>query len=202
MRSCEYDGVPFTEPRSHPWIDAVGDARCQYYDLTASPAHIRSSLEDFRPWSRYAAIEDFYALLEQLNQKSSALESNDCAFTGPHAGEQPTTTTAFECSGRVMVLFRALRQNTVPARVESLKNQLHNTLAQLDPNFLSGMIGTTLIPVRYLALPKRGNQQLGLQLMISFWAWGKTEADNMTNLRRLFKNLALALQHCQASERS
>jgi hypothetical protein len=202
MRSCEYTGAPFTEPRSHPWIDAVGDARCQYYDLTASPAHIRSSLEDFQPWSRYPAIEDFYALLERLNQKSSAFESNDCAFTGPHADAQPTMPGAFECSGRVMVLFRALRQNTVHERVESLKNKLHNALAQLDPDFLSGMIGTTLIPVRYLMLPERENQQLGSQLMISFWAWGETEADNMTNLRRLFKNLALALQRCQPSKRT
>jgi hypothetical protein len=198
MRSCEYAGVPFTEARSHPWIDAVADARCRYYDLTASPALIRSSLEDFLPWSRYAAIEEFYALLEQLNQKSSAFESNDCAFTGPHANEQPTIPKAFECSGRVMVLFRALRENTVPERVESLKNELHNALAQLDPDFLWGVIGTTLIPVRYLKLPGRGDQQLGSQLMISFWAWGETEADNMTNLGRLFKNLALALRTLSA----
>lgn len=196
MRSCEYDGEPIAEPRSHPWTDAVGDARCRYYDLTATPAHIRSSLEDFLPWHRYPAIEDFYTLLEQLNQQGSTLESSDCAFTGPHANDQASFPKALQCSGRVIVLFRALQQNTVPERIEGLKNGLHNTLAQLDPGFQWGMIGTTLIPARYLELPAQ--EQRGSQLMISFWAWGDTVADNMDNLRRLFGNLALALRTLSA----
>ena len=58
------------------------------------------------------------------------------------------------------------------------------------------MIGTTLIPVRYLLLPDA--EQRGWQLMISFWAWGDTVADNMATLGRLFKNLALALQTLSA----
>jgi hypothetical protein len=198
MRSSEYAGAPFTEPRSHPWTDAAGDTRSRYYDLTASPAHIRSSLEDFLPWSRYTAIDDFYTLLEQLNRKSSVLESSDCAFTGPCANEEPSIPSAFLCSGRVIVLFRALHQNTERERVENLKNQLHNRLARLDPDFRWGMIGTTLIPARYLVLPGCGDQQLGSQLMISFWAWGETVQGNMTNLRRLFKNLALALRTLSA----
>lgn len=205
MKTCEYAGVPFTEPRSHPWVDAAGNPDCRYYDLTATPAHIRSSLEDFQPWSGHAAIEDFYTLLEQLNQPSSALESNDCAFSGPHTNDQPTIPKAFQCSGRVMLLFRTLRLNTALARVEGLKNQLHAELIERDSNFQWGMIGTTLIPVRYLELPERvevrgfvrkpdDDGQLGWQLMVSFWAWGETVADNMKNLRRLFKNLGLALR--------
>ena len=200
MKTCEYSGVPFTEPRSHPWVDAASNPDCRYYDLTATPAHIRSSLEDFLPWSGYAAIEDFYLLLEQLNQPTSVFESNDCAFTGPHEPDQPMGAAAFpaalECSGRVMVLFRDLRQNTTKARVESLKDQLHHVLEALDPDFPRAMIGTTLIPVRYLLLPDA--EQRGWQLMISFWAWGDTVADNMATLGRLFKNLALALQTLSA----
>ncbi|MEQ1897105.1 MAG: hypothetical protein ABL971_06920 [Vicinamibacterales bacterium] len=196
MKTCEYAGVPFTEPRSHPWVDVAGNPDCRYYDLTATPSHIRSSLEDFQHWSGYAAIEDFYRLLEELNQPTSALESNDCAFTGPHKSDQPMGAAAlqgaFECSGRVMVLFRELRQNTANARVEGLKDQLHHALAELDPDFPRAMIGTTLIPVRYLMLPV--DEQHGWQLMISFWAWGDTVADTMANLKRLVKNLALALR--------
>lgn len=194
MHTCEYAGVPFSEPRSHPWIDSASDPECRYYDLTGNPALIRTALEDFRPWSSHAAIDGFYTLLEELNQPGSVFESNDCAFTGPHDNDQPTHPGALQCSGRVMVLFRDLRQNTANGRVERLKDQLHHRLADLDPDFSGGMIGTTLVPVRYLALTD-GDAQLGWQLMISFWAWGDTVTDNMAMLDRLFGNLALALRH-------
>jgi hypothetical protein len=198
MKTCEYAGVPFTEPRSHPWVDAASNSDCRYYDFTASPTHIRSSLEDFQPWGGHAAIEEFYALLEQINRCTSVLESNDCAFIGPHENDQPMYPKAFQCSGRVMVLFRELRQNTEKARVEILKDQLHHELVELDRDFPWAMIGTTLIPVRYLMLADRDDEQLGWQLMISFWAWGDTVADNMMNLRRLFTNLTVALRTLSA----
>jgi hypothetical protein len=188
MRTCEYAGAPFEDARSHPWTDATDNPACRYYDLTAAPEHIRRSLEDFQPWSHYAAVEDFYVLLETLNRQGSRFESNDCAFSGPLQNDQPAIPKAFQCSGRVMLLFRELAQNTV-AGVELLKNQLHHELVPLDRSFEWGVIGTTLVPVRYLAL----DNQLGSQLMISFWAWGDTEADTMTNLKRLFKSLSRAL---------
>lgn len=197
MNTCEYAGAPFTEPRSHPWVDAAGDPDCRYYDLTRNPALIRSALEDFRPWSRHAAIDAFYVLLEQLNVPGSVFESNDCAFTGPHENDQPLRPGALQCSGRVMVLFRDLRQNTQSGRVERLKDQLHRELAEIDPDFPGALIGTTLIPVRYLALAD-GDGQLGWQLMISFWAWGDSAADTMTTMGRLFANLSRALQNLSA----
>ncbi len=146
------------------------------------------------PWGDYAAIEAFYMLLERLNQPTSLLESNDCAFTGPHPSDSEASQKALECSGRVMVLFRDVARNTVDGQIEALKNELHLALAKLDPNFRSGVVGTTIIPVRYLALPDASDQQLGTQLMISFWAWGNTETENMQNLSRLLRNLAQALR--------
>jgi hypothetical protein len=47
-------------------------------------------------------------------------------------------------------------------------------------------------------LADRDDEQLGWQLMISFWAWGDTVADNMMNLRRLFTNLTVALRTLSA----
>jgi hypothetical protein len=193
MKTCEYAGAPFERARSHPWTDATGNPDFRYYDLTAAPEHIRSSLEDFQPWSHYAAIEAFYRLLESLNRRSSLFESNDCAFSGPEANEQPAIPKAFQCSGRVMLLFRAIERNTRPGSIEHLKNQLHHQLAELDQRFEWGMVGTTLVPTRYLALARPGENQLGSQLMISFWAWGDTESDTMTNLKRLFESLSSAL---------
>jgi hypothetical protein len=93
-----------------------------------------------------------------------------------------------------MILFRALTHNTLAGRVERLKNDLHGALSQLDPSFESGMVGTTLVPVRYLALPEADSQQLGWQLSISFWAWGSSEAESMTSLARTLTNLGHALR--------
>ncbi len=199
MKTYEYAGDPFDEPRSHPWLGAVESPGAQYYDLTKTPAHIRSSLEDFLPWSRFAGVQSFYQLLEQLNHPKSALESNDCAFTGPHANEDMTIPKALQCCGRVMVLFRALERNTDAGRVTWLKDELHVELSELDSAFQWGALGTTRIPVRYLALPEADGQQLGSQLMISFWAWGDQEADTMQNLARVMKNLTRALRRVSAS---
>lgn len=194
LKTCEYAGEPFSAPRSHPWTGAASDKTSRYYDLLESPERVRTSLEDFVPWARYAAVEAFYVLLERLNHKKSLLESNDCAFTGPHANQSASTQKALECSGRVMVLFRELERNTAGGHIETLKNELHLALAKLDPNFRSGVIGTTIVPVRFLALPPVDDQQLGTQLMISFWAWGNSEEENMQNLSRLLRNLTNALR--------
>ncbi len=195
MKTCEYSGDPFPEPRSHPWLGSSSDPDARYHDFRASPLLIRSALEDFVPWARYGAIEAFYALLERLNHRQSALESNDCAFIGPHPNDEPTVTKAVLCSGRVMLLFRSLSQNTAAEPMELLKNELHEQLIALDAAFLWGLVGTTLVPTRFLALPESDQQQLGTQLMISFWAWGDSEGDTMLNLARVFKNLSRALRN-------
>jgi hypothetical protein len=195
MKTCEYAGDPFTEPRSHPWVDAVNGAAFRYYDFTATPALIRSSLEDFKPWAKYGSVEAFYALVERLNHRGSALESNDCAFTGPHSIEKDDPADSLECSGRLMVLFRALASNTTLG-IEQLKNALHGELVAVDPSFVRGVIGTTIVPARYLALAD--DEQLGAQLMISFWAWGNTEPDVMLSFGRIVKNLSRALRTLNA----
>jgi hypothetical protein len=195
MKTYEYAGDVFTQPRSHPWVDTAGSPECRYYDLTSAPEHIRSSLEDFRPWSHYEAIEDFYLLLTALNHPKSILETNDCVFTGPETNENPGFRKSLQCTGRVLVLFRNLKRNTVQGEIEWLTNQLHLHLANLDPDFGWGVVGTTVVPVRYLALAESNGQQLGSQLMISFWAWGNSEAETMLNLGRLMKNLSQSLRH-------
>jgi hypothetical protein len=47
--------------------------------------------------------------------------------------------------------------------------------------------------VRYLAFADH-DDQLGSQLMISFWAWGDDEENTMLNLKRVFENLSRALR--------
>jgi hypothetical protein len=93
-----------------------------------------------------------------------------------------------------MVLFRDLSRNLSPHDLLALTDALHNALAHADPHFEFGVVGTTLIPVRYVTLPAPRDAQLGSQLMLSFWAWGNTKAESMTNLDRLMKNLSHALR--------
>ncbi len=194
MRTCEYDGDALTQVRSHPWTDAAANPDFRYYDMKASPALIRTSLEDFLPWSRYSAVERFYGLLEWLNGATSPLESNDCAFTAPGPNDNPQFQKALECSGRIMVLFRDYARNVSPHDLVALTNALHNALAPADELFEFGVVGTTLVPVRYVTLPVAPDAQLGSQLMVSFWAWGSTHAETMANLGRLLGNLSRALR--------
>lgn len=198
MRTCEYDGDPFTEPRSHPWLAPAGHPECRYYDLRAAPGHIRADLEDLHPWRRYASIEAIYRLLEQVNRAGFGLESNDCEFTGPVKNDTPAIAKKLRCSGRVMVLFRELERNIPSPTIEALKNRLHQALVTQDPEFSFGVIGTTVVPVRYLALATSAGGSIGTQLMISFWAWGDTEGETMDNLGRLVANLAFALEQVEA----
>lgn len=196
MKTCEYDGAAFSEPRSHPWSDSSLDVGARYYDLTAAPELIRSVLEDFEPFQRHAAIQDFYSLLERINHPQSALESSDCAFSGPQPSQSAERHGALECSGRLMILYRELQTNTLQARMSWLRLALHRDLSELDPKFASGIVGTTLVPIRYLALPDA--TQLGQQLMLSFWAFGDSEATLMLALSRLFRNLSRALRNVSA----
>lgn len=196
MKTYEYTGATLAEPRSHPWQGSLLDARARYLDLTAAPELIRTSLEDFEPFRRYPAIEEFYTLLERINHPKSRLESNDCAFTGPHANETPSIKAALECSGRLMLLYRELEQNLRKTSVSWLKTALHYQLAHLDPKFTLGTIGTTLVPVTFLGLPADARD--GEQLLVSFWAFGDSEPSVMLNLARLFKNLGQAIRAVSA----
>jgi hypothetical protein len=202
MQTCQYAGDPLTEPRSHPWVDTAGRPECRYHDLTRSPELIRTALEDLVPWSHYPAIETLYGLIERLNGTGSPWESNDCEFTGPQAHTTPGAPHALECSGRLMVLLSALERNTSVADVEHETEHLHRRLAELDPDLRAGVIGTTLLPVRYLGLPGDAEQQRGVQLLISFWAWGETEAGTMRSLDRVLRCLATALLAPTAAGRS
>jgi hypothetical protein len=199
MKTCEYAGDAPLPARAHPWTDAAANAEFRYYDLKASPALIRTSLEDFSPWSRYAAIGRFYDLLEWINGGASELESNDCAFAGTYANENLHIRKSRECSGRVMLLFRDLARNVSSGDIKALTNALHRALAPADPSFELGVIGTTLVPVRYVTLPLPEDAQLGSELMVSFWTWGDTDAESMHNLDRLMTNLSRALHAVAAA---
>ena len=202
MKSCEYDGDPFDEPRSHPWTDAASDASFVYHDLKANPALVRTALEDLLPFQDHAAIETTYELLERLNAPDSVFESNDCAFSGPQPNQLAQVDRALQCEGRIMILLRELERNLSRERVERLTHAIHVHLATHDEDFEWGMVGTTILPVRYLDLAVADGGSPGYQLMLSYWAWGDSEAEVMENLDRVIVNLSGALEAHVAGSRT
>lgn len=186
-------------PRAHPWTDAASCSGGRYLDLRASPRLVRTSLEDFTPWSGSAAVETFYRLLEWINAPDGVFESNDCEFTGPHADPEAAFLERLECSGRLMILFRDLPLNLSLPRVQRLEGSLLRALSSLDPEFERGAVGTTIMRTEYLGLPAVGRGRLGYQLMLSFWAWGDTEEETMANLDRLLRGLSRVLHEAQAT---
>jgi len=185
-------------PRAHPWTDTVANSGSRYHDFKARPELVRTAIEDFTPWGGREAVETFYRLLEWLNARDGVFESNDCEFTGPHDNPEPAIRKAQECSGRVMILYRNLLFNLSRVRVERIESAMHRHLAEIDPEFAWGAVGTTLMRTQYLALPVPKKEQMGYQLMLSFWAWGDTVEETMAHLDRVFVNLSRALRETAA----
>jgi len=194
MKVYEHTDPDSLLPRAHPWTDGQSDASHRYYDFRAQPELIRSSLEDLEEWRAYPAIETFYQLLEWLNGPNSALESNDCAFSGATANTSAEFPKRLQASGRLMILYQDLALNTSPEQIHRLTNGIAHALEAIDPGFEWGAIGATIMAIRLTTLPGSPEQQRGQQLMLSFWAWGEDEPEVMTNLDRTFRNLTVALQ--------
>jgi hypothetical protein len=170
------------------------DARNRYHDFKGDLGLIRSSLEDFLPWSRWPAIDTFYKLLEWLNGPDSILESNDSAFQGPAPNGSAQFEKALEATGRLMVLLRDLPRNLSLSNTEWVKGALHRRLAGIDPGLEYGAVGLTVYPAKFVSIPLPDEEQLGSQLMVSFWAWGDSEEEVMGNLDRTLGNIHEALR--------
>ena len=180
--------------RSHPWTERAADSTHRYYDFRKHPEKIRTSLEDWKEWSVWPAVETFYRLLEWLNGSTSVFESNDCEFSGAARDAREEGARSFQCSGRVMIFFRDLALNTSVEGIHRLTQAIAEELACVDTGFAEGAFGATIVPVRYRTLPVPAAQQHGQELMLSFWAWGDSERDAMTNLDRTLVNLTAALR--------
>jgi hypothetical protein len=194
MKTYDHSDPDFDTVRAHPWTVATADPKNRYRDFKENPALIRSSLEDFLPWSAWPAIDTFYSLLEWLNGADSIFESNDCAFEGPCTNCTSRVPKVLEVTGRLMILWRALALNLSRANTEWIQGAIHNSLNQIDPELEYGAVGITVCRVKYVTLPLPDEQKFGFQLMLSFWSWGDTEEEVMANLDRTVENIWEALR--------
>jgi len=193
MNVYEHADPGSLRPRAHPWIDGEADAQHRYYDFRRKPELIRTVLEDFVPWSAQPAIETFYRLLEWLSSDASVFESNDCAFVPP-AMDAGRETKQLACSGRLMIFFRELAENTEPDQVRWLTHAVARAAQRVDPDFEWGALGLTITKVVFTTLPGPLRDQRGEELMLSFWAWGDDQAEVMAHLDRTLRGLTMVLR--------
>ena len=194
MKHYENSRPDLTPARAHPWSVSESDPQSRYYDFASHPRLIRQSLEDFQPWASWPAVETFYRLVEWINGNTSSLESSDCSFSGPSANSSDGSAKALETTGRLIVLWRDLPANLSPERIASFNDAVHSHFDRIDPTFEWGAIGTTVLRSRYVSLALPPEQQLGFQLILSFWSWGDTESEVMDHLDRVFRNIWDVLQ--------
>jgi len=181
--------------RSHPWTVNQHNTNERYYDFKTHPHLVSDVLEDFTPWSNWAAIQEFFKLVVWVNSPDSELESNDCAFGGICANTNGNFAKSLQCHGRIMLLYRYLELNSSPENINWLEDALSYYLNQLQPDLEFGAIGSSQLPVHYLDLITDGNEANGNQIILSFWCWGDSEAEVMANLHLLIQALWQALQY-------
>ena len=81
-----------------------------------------------------------------------------------------------------MILYRDILSNTSEQHIKWLHDAVKFHLNHIDKSFEWGVVGTTIVPVRYVILPI--DKQNGKQIMLSFWAWGNNNKEVFPNLER------------------
>lgn len=194
MKTLEYRVNEPAVIRTHPWTEALSNRDHRYYDFKTEPGLIRTSLEDFIPFSNWPAIANFYDLLEWINAPDSILESNDCGMQGPGKNKSLNFSKTLECTARLMILYRHLPYNTNAGTVKWLADALRHYLQSIDSAFEWGVVSTTQLPTQYVTLPVPADQQIGSLVMLKFWAWGDSENEVMENFGRTVSNTRIALE--------
>jgi len=192
----------YPEARLHPYhASNLGDSG--FVDFKQKPELIRSTLEDFRPFEHWPAVQTFYEFLAWINGPDSLLETNDCAFRPPGPHKNAISPLLLCAYGRVYVLFRDLRLNSSQKYSEwlcrSLMRTLHLTGSDLTEE--EGVVGFTLNPSLQIPISTGtwrddgtfetdpNDPGFGHHLMLSFWGYGSSEEQSFHNLNRVFDNI-------------
>jgi hypothetical protein len=154
--------------RAHPWITALADPKHRYCDFKARPDLIATSLEDFTPWSRHAAVRTFYDMLRWLNGPDSELETDDCAFGGIRRSSKSELADVKQADGRLMLFYRQLPFNC-DQRAEWLMDCFDFHLGRLNTEIDLGVVGLSKAETYFKSI-----LQTGRSLILNFWAWGNT----------------------------
>jgi hypothetical protein len=179
--------------RMHPYEGGASPG-VRYHDFRARPDLIPEVLEDFIAMAHYPAVQTFYELLRWINGPTSVFESNDCGLRPVRERQSSGFSGKLECTGRLMIFLRELKQNVSRAHVESYMRRIEKVLREADPEFVDGAVALTLIPCGFEALSTEDEVQVGDELQITWWAFGDTEGDALAALERVYGNVSHALR--------
>jgi hypothetical protein len=193
------------DARLHPYQRGPGGG-AGYIDLKAHPDQIPHALEDFVPFAHLEAIQEFFRFLHEINGPGSPLETSDSALRPPRPHRDANSTLALSGFGRIYVLYRDLRLNCIPRQVMWLHGNLGHSLMTLDPSFAAehGVVGMSCAKILHTTLSngrwtadgqfESGDNDpgFGQHVILSFWAYGNTEAEVYANLERVFRNIRQA----------
>lgn len=171
----------------------VADDSSVYRDFKKQPKLIRSTLEDFHPFKKWAFVEQFYTLIEWVNSPGSLLESNDCVFNAAEENPDQQYPYAKKCSARLMILFRHIPENCQAKSIDWLMQNILRHISTTKPGFKAGAICLSQSPTCYLVLgnkPDTGG--IGHQVTLTFFAYGKND-------RRCYENMQEVLSIAQSS---
>jgi hypothetical protein len=185
-----------------PYTDTCHDGDGSYYDFRQHPELIPSVLEDFRPFSGEPAIQRFYDMLRWVNGPKSALESTDCVLRAPGRNETAHLGggASLQMMGRLMIIYRNKRLNTLPPDIKRLSDMLEQSLKVIDDGWLMGAIGYAFYRAHFTSLgDEPAPETIGRELCLRFWAWGNSDAECFANLERIFANLLVSLEQTSAA---
>lgn len=168
--------------RTFPWKTSLHDVNCRYYDFKKHPELIETSLEDFIPWTRYPATQEFYDMLRWINGSTSELETDDCAFGGIKLNGTPAVNKTKQADGRIMVFYRRLQYNCTEQSSEWLADCFEFHLKRLQTDLEHGVVGLSKSTTFFTPI-----QRPGVSRILNFWSWGDDEEEVMNKLQRVFK---------------
>jgi hypothetical protein len=193
---------PVTDPsqiRRHRWSVSTANPDHRYHDFRQHPELIRTVLEDFLTWSNLPAVQVFYKMIEWLNRPFSEFETNDCGLRPIKQNTDRQFAFPLTITGRLMFFYRNLARNCSEVSVNWLGTTLLQALGSIDPTFSQGAIGIHRMPIAFDGDPESEFLRTGIELQMSFWAYGNSDEEVWKQLERVFENGFEALRQTSAA---
>lgn len=189
------------EPRLHPYAPAPhSPPGC--VDFKAHPELIESTLEDFRPFERWPAIQTFYSFLRWINGPESHLETCDCGLMAPGPHQDTNSSRPLRITGRVFLLFRRLHANCDAQLPDQLLARLTDHVRRSGIRLTSAdaVIGFSFATAIHTEISKgvwigedfgwdEGDPGIGRHIILTFFVYGDDEASLFEHLDRTFKGV-------------
>ncbi|MER9270465.1 hypothetical protein [Mesorhizobium sp. M0643] len=180
--------------RQHPWSVQSSNPGNRYVDFKQRPDLIESALEDLQPIAGSVAANAATDFLRWVNSDTSVFETNDFGMRPLKPNRSGISSSSLELYGRLSILFRDLKKNVGQNQPFEFGNRLSESIRINDPEFKQACWSWSLWPHQFTALSGLREPATGNCLLMSYWAWGDSEAEVHRNFARSLTNLRAALE--------